>query len=284
MTEQPIVNYSRVLVTLALLFVAACRNDGESPSARRYLDMFEIDRVFPHTDPRSDLIMTRYRLLERPEVQANLKLSPDQVRGVRNAYTASWAQIPGLSDFVAGQRKKMTGLSEDARKLCILEQSRGIDRITADFFRDKLSELLSRKQQERLDQLVIQVHGPVIIAVDGRIATQLGIGSQQMERIKSLLSKTDRDIVPALQRFGRGFIAGYSVGETAEAREREQTELIARLPKMICQRDSAILDILTDGQQKAFRNLQGQPLQVEWNPWELLRIPFSEESRVEDRH
>ncbi len=267
----------KILTIIAvLLFVTSCRDSGDPPSARRYLDMFELNRVFPDADPCADFVTTRFRLLERPEVQADLKLSPDQLREVQRIYATPCSQVPGLSGFIAGQRKKVSGLSGEARESCNIETRRGINRITADFYSEELTELLSKKQQKRLDQLVIQVHGPIIIAFDTNVASTLVIRLDQMEQIRSLLNKTDQDISPALQRFGRGFISGYGIGETDKSRELEMTNLITRLRQMITERDEAIQGVLTNDQRKKYRNLQGPPLQIEWNPWNLLQLPFEE--------
>jgi hypothetical protein len=276
-----VVIYKKILPAIALLFMASCSHEEHFPStsARRYLDMLEISRAMPElVDPRADLVETRYLLIERQEVQADLQLSSNQLSDAQNALSASSDQIPGLNDFVADQKAKEEGLPPDARKACIAETNLGVSRILQEFYREKLAELLLEKQRNRLDQLVIQVHGPVLIVIDDNMATQLGVDSRQMEQVKSLLSKTDRDILPLLQRFGRGFIAGYGGSETEESRYREQADLIARLPEMISKRDRAILQILTDDQRKKFCDLQGSPLQIAWNPWNILQIPFHKES------
>jgi hypothetical protein len=276
-----VVIYKNIFPAIALLFMASCSHEEHFPStsARRYLDMSEISRAMPKLmDPRADLVTTRYLLIERQEVQADLQLSSNQLRDAQNAFSASADQIPGLNDFVADQKAREEGLPPDARKAHIAETNRGVSRILNDFERKKLSELLLEKQRNRLDQLVIQVHGPVLIVIDDNLATQLGVDSRQMEQIKSLLRKTDRDILPLLQRFGRGFIAGFSPSETEESRQCEQADIIARLPEMISKRDRAILQILTDDQQKKFCDLQGPSLQIAWNPWNILQVPFNKES------
>ncbi|MBN2218002.1 MAG: hypothetical protein JW719_11560 [Pirellulales bacterium] len=238
--------------------------------------MFELNRVFPNAVPSADFVTTRFRLLERPEVQAELKLSPVQLRDVQKIYTAPSSQIPGLDGFIAEQRKKMSDLSGEALKSFNREMWRAINRIEEDFLSKELTKLLSRKQRERLDQLVIQAHGPIIIAYDTNVASALVVLPDQMEQIRSLLNKTDEDIIPELQRFGRGFISGLGTGETEESRASEMTNLIARLRRMIAERDGEILRGLTDGQRKKYRNLQGQPLKIEWDPWNFIRIPFEE--------
>ena len=81
-------------------------------------------------------------------------------------------------------------------------------------------------------------------------------------------------IIPALQKFGRGFISGYGPGENEQTREREMNDLITRLRRMITERDNKILNALSDDQRKTWIGLQGEPLQIEWSPWDLLKVPF----------
>lgn len=159
--QLAIMNERRIaIILLTALVFAGCKAKTPEPTARLYLDMFEIERYAPHADPQASLMTTRFRLLERPEVQTDLGLSQDQMQAIRVAYNTPWKEIPGLSDFIAEQEQKKQGLSENDRKAANLEFSRGISRKTGDFHSRKLSEILTPQQQERLNQLLIQVHGP----------------------------------------------------------------------------------------------------------------------------
>jgi len=214
----------------------------------------------------------------RPEVQTDLQLTQDQLIEAQNAYNSLSKQIPGLDEFIAAQKEKNANLSEEELASQNFETMRGISRIMSDFYFQKLKTILTSRQNDRLDQLVLQVHGPVLIFVQTNLVSALQISPDQMKRIQEVISETDPEITPTLQKFGRGFISGYSPGETEESREHEMKELITSLHRLIKQRDERILQVLTEEQRRQFGNLQGTPLEIKWNPWEFLREPFSQSS------
>ncbi len=269
-------NEKRILTVLVSLFLlTGCAGETTQTSARRHLDYFELSRVADHTDLQADyLLTTRFRLLECSEVQADLGLSYDQVLAVQSAYKTPWKEIPRLSDFIAEQKEKKQNVSEDERTSHNLESSRGISRRTADFHGQKLSEILTTQQSDRLAQLVLQVHGPVLIMVQTNLQGSLAISPDQIKAINTAVRAADREIIPDIQKFGRGFISGYGPGETEQTRQREMNDLITRLRRLITERDKKTLDALSDGQRKAWADLQGKPLQIDWSPWDLMRQPF----------
>jgi hypothetical protein len=55
------------IILLAASVLAGCKATTPGPTARLYLDMFEIERYAPHADQQASLMTTRFRLLERPE-------------------------------------------------------------------------------------------------------------------------------------------------------------------------------------------------------------------------
>lgn len=271
-------NQKRILTVLAVTFaLAGCNPMPTEPTARLYLDMFEIERYAPHADAQASLMTTRFRLLERSEVQVDLVLSQDQMQAIRAACKTPWKGIPGLGDFIAEQKKVKEGLSEDDRKAANMESSRGISRRTADFHSQKLSQILTPQQGERLSQLLIQAHGPVMIMVETNLVSALAITPEQMTNLIAQVRQADREIIPDLQKFGRGFISGYGPGETEETRDREMKELITRLRRLISERDNRILGVLSDDQKKIWSSLQGKPLQIDWSSWDLMKTPFEKE-------
>ena len=103
-------NKRRILTILATVFVLArCTGAGPEPAARLYLDMFEIDRYASHADPNASLITTRFRLLERPEVLTDLRLSEEQMVAIRSVYKTPGEDIPGFSGFIAEQKESEAG-------------------------------------------------------------------------------------------------------------------------------------------------------------------------------
>ncbi len=268
-------NERTVLIILATTFLLAdCAGAEPELAARRYLDTFEIDRYAAHADPNASLITTRFRLLDRPEVQTDLRLSAKQVVSVQNVYKTPWKDIPGFSEFIGEQKRAKQGLSEKERIVQNMESSRKISRLTADSHGRQLNEILTASQRDRLDQLVRQAHGPVLILVQTNLQSDLALSPDQIKGITAAVHKADREIIPTLQEFGRGFISGYGPGENELIRERKMNELITRLQRMIGERDTKILNALSDDQRETWTALQGNPLQVEWSPWDLMKEPF----------
>jgi Spy/CpxP family protein refolding chaperone len=114
----------------------------------------------------------------------------------------------------------------------------------------------------------------VLLVFDTELVSELGIDSRQMKQMREVVSKTDREMIPTLQKFGREFISGYGANETEQDRIREMNELIPRLQQMMRQRDNSILQILTAQQRNQFETRQGKPLSIRWDSWEFMRIPF----------
>jgi hypothetical protein len=262
------------IILLAASVLAGCKAETPEPSARLYLDMFEIERYAPHADPQASLMTTRFRLLERSEVQTDLGLSAGQTDAIQAVYKTPWKEIQGFSDFIAAQKEKKQDLPEDKLVAHNIESGLGIQRLTADFHGRKLSEILTSRQQERLDQVLIQAHGPVLVMVQTNLASVLAITPEQMKELTAQVHEADREIIPDLQKFGRGFISGYGPGETEETREREMKELVTGLRRLINERDDKILEALSEHQRRKWFDLQGKPLKIEWSPWELMKTPF----------
>ena len=239
-------------------------------TARRYIDMFELDR-----SPK-DFLSDRYRLLAQAVVQTELKLSPTQAAAIEKAWNTPEKEIPGLTEFIAGYRKDRDrpNLTKRERTVLNTEAIRGITKLCDDFHQQKLREILEPKQRQCLDELLIQMRGPILIVVDPRLASRLGIGSDQITAIKGVVSETDKQFIPSLKKFGRGFISGYGPNESEQDRDREMKGLIDRLGRLIKNRDERILQLLTEEQAKRWKALQGTPVPILWNPWEFLLEPF----------
>lgn len=268
-------NERTVLAVLAGVFVLANgAATGAEPPSRRQIDMFEIDRYASFADPIASLMTTRFRLLERREAQTDLHLSEEQMVAIQDLYKTPWNDIPGLSDFIAEQKKEKQGLSEEERISQNMESSRRTMRLAADFHSKKLNEILTAPQRDRLDQLIRQTHGPVLILVQPKLQSALAMSPDQIKDLTASVREADRRIIPVLQEFGRGFISGYGPGEDEQTRERSMKELVTRLRRMIGERDDGILNALSGDQRKTWTDWQGKPLKIEWSPWDLMREPF----------
>lgn len=258
------------------ILLAGCQPHETSPSARRYIDFFEIDRISDITDPQSALVTVQFRVLERPEVQADLALSKEQALSLQKAYNTAMDQIPGMDEFKAQRKaaKQKTGLTKEESISQNLESSRQIKKITSQFRTRELQRILTPTQRDRLHQIVLQVRGPLLLLLDAELASALEINSDQTRRMREVADKADVELIPRLQKFGRGFISGYGQNETQQKRTNEMGSLIPKLTEMIKQRDRRILQILTARQIDQFKTRQGKPLKLDWDSWDFLQEPF----------
>lgn len=262
-------------LTGCAMLLTVCQAQSTNQSARRYVDFFEIDRVSQATDPQTEIVKTQFRVLERPEAQADMGLSQEQIASLKKAYQAPDGKIPGLQEFIAERRaSKKAGLTQEERTSRNLETSRQMGRITARYQSQELQHVLILSQQARLRQIVLQVRGPVLVVLDTNLASELGVDSHQLDEMRGVVSNSDREMIPLFQKFGRGFISGYGANETEQTRTREMNELVPHLRQMVSQRDDGILRILTAQQTEHFRSLQGKSLSIQWDAGEFMRLPF----------
>jgi hypothetical protein len=240
------------------------------PSARRYVDHFEFDRH------REDLLSDQFRLFSHPVVQAELKLSSVQVVCAEKTWRTPDKEVPNVVQLLSARKEQMArpNLTEQERKAISDESLRRCNDLRSEFLQQKLREFLDLKQRQRLDELLIQMRGPVLIAVDPRLTTSLRVPSNQLAAIKNVISETDKQIIPCLARFGRGFISGFEANETAADRDGEMKGLIADIERLLTSRDDQILQLLTEEQRQRWKVLQGTPLRIQWDPWEFLLEPF----------
>lgn len=261
---------------VAALLLAGCAAQEPSRSARRPIDFFEIGRLSDVTDPQTELVTTKFRLLERAEVCSDMGLSQEQSNAVRKVYETPWEQIPGLTEFRAQQKaaRQQAALTQEERASLNRASSRGIGRITAEFRTQQIQAILSPQQVERLEQLVLQARGPLMLVIDTNLAAALKLRPDQMQRMHDAVQQADEKMLPALQKFGRGFWAGYSANETADTRTRKMNALILRLRRMVEERDEALTRVLTPEQQSQLKAQEGKLLPIEWDPWEFMKEPF----------
>ena len=270
---------SAVMIVVLGMASAAEMGQADLPAAataRRYIDIFELTRY------REDLVSDQYGLLSQPVVQAELKISPSQALAIKKAW---WGphdkEIPGLAEFTSRHKEKIArpNLTKEERLALNDEARRGVSDLTSKFLRQQLREILDAKQRQRLEELLVQMRGPVLIVVDPTLASRLDVRSDQLTAIKNVISETDKQIGPTLAKFGRGFISGMGAGETEQSRDREMKEAITQLMRLIPERDSRILKSLTESQGKHWRALQGAPIQIQWDPWEFLLSPFEKKAK-----
>jgi hypothetical protein len=265
---------------VSALLLAGCARQEPSRSARRPIDFFEIDRLSEVTDPETELVRTKFRLLERAETCSDMGLSQEQSNAVRRVYETPYAQIPGMTEFRAQQKaaRQKAGLTQQERASLNFATGRGMGRIWAQFSTQQLLAILLPQQGERLEQLLLQARGPLMLVIDTNLAAALKLSPEQMQRMRDVVRQADEKIIPVFRKFGRGFWAGYSANETEATRTRKMSALIPRLRRMIGERDKSILRILTAEQNDQLKARQGNLLPIQWDPWDFMKEPFEKEN------
>jgi LTXXQ motif family protein len=261
------------------LLLAGCARQEPSRSARRPIHLFEFRRLPEVTDHQRELVTTKFHLLERAETCSDMGLSQEQSNAVRRVYETPYEQIPGLTEFRAQQKaaRQKADLTQQERASLNFATGRGMGRIWAQFSTQQLQAILSPRQGERLEQLVLQARGPLMLVIDTNLAAALKLSPEQMQRMRDVQRLADEKMDPVFHEFLRGFLAPFSANETAATREREMSALIPRLRRMIGKRDKSILRILTPEQNDQFKARQGSPLSIQWDPWDCLKGPFEKE-------
>ncbi len=239
--------------------------------------MFEISKQSSAAG-QADLADIRFYLLARPEVQEDLAVSTNQLARIKQTYRTPYKEIPELNEFITNQKEKRNAVPEDHRREHNLQSARGIAKLFGNYAQAQLEDILASEQRQRLDQLVLQTRGPVLILVQTRLASALAITPEQMKELSAQVREADQEIIPDLQKFGRGFISGYGPGETEELRERKMKKMIKRLRRLIRERDCKILDTLSGEQRKKWFELHGKALKIDWDPWDLIKTPFEKEN------
>jgi hypothetical protein len=145
-------------------FVASCPCLGDDGSARRYAEFMGNDELF-----------LTFCLLERGDVQHELKMTAKQVAIVKHVPCATAREIPGLTELLTKNRKRQsdpTLSASDKEKLAKAVHSDMKSHIEA-YQHKELSCTLSANQRQRLDELLMQMRGPIAVLDNPAISSKL---------------------------------------------------------------------------------------------------------------
>jgi hypothetical protein len=261
---------------IAALLLAGCAAQEPIRNARRPVDFFEISRFSKTSEPETELVTTQFRLLERAEVCSDMGISQEQSNALRKVYETPWTQLPGWTEFRAQDQaaRQKPGLTQEERIALNFATSRGMGRVAAQFWTQEIRAILSPQQGERLEQLLLQARGPLMLLIDTNLAAALKLSPEQTQRMADAVRQADGRMIPTFQQFGRGFLAGFSANETAESRRGAMNAQIPQLRRMVEERDQALTRVLTPEQQSRLKAREGKPLPIEWDPWEFVKEPF----------
>ncbi len=135
--------------------------------------------------------------------------------------------------------------------------------LTEDGSRSQLQAVLDPPQMVRLNQLLIQMRGPVIIVTDTNIQSQLQLSADQTATLSNTVSRYEFWRWPFINRYGRQQVAGI-VRQSMDERLAELDALYLATTEIIKDRDKDLLHTLSNEQRRVFEQLGGRPLSIAW--------------------
>jgi hypothetical protein len=169
-------------------------------------------------------------ILMNPQVQAELKLTEDQIAKLREALRPAGG--PGGPGGAGGGRGGF-GADPQAREQMRLEQEK------------KIKEILSAEQYKRYQQISLQLEGPSALARK-EIADKVGLSDSQREKIQALIEEQRATM--------RDMFQGGAGGDRQAMMEEMQ--------KLRKETDQKILGLLTAEQKKTWEAMLGKPFQL----------------------
>ena len=266
---------------LPTLVVALCLGCslclGDDGSARRYAEFTGHNDLFP-----------AFCLLEREDVQHELKITAEQIAKVKQICNATDHEIPGLVELMAAYRKQQSdvSLSESGRKKLRDSFSADLKNCIREFENRELSSTLSAVQRQRLAELVIQMRGPVGLLEDPALSGELQLGDEQLTAMKQVVKDYDAELKLLQARYGRQQISGKRyANETPEDRQKELEGLFHVIREIERARDGDLLLKLTPQQLVSWTAIQGKLFPITWPATTVLDVPFyvpAQQSQRED--
>ncbi len=241
---------------------------GDNGSARRYADFKWYDDLF-----------LEFCLLERGEVQHELKMTAEQIAKVKHIPRATAREIPGLMELLAKNRKRQSDptLSASDKKKLGKAASDEMISCTNAYQRKELSATLSASQKQRLGELVIQMRGPIAIVDDLAVSSKLQLSDKQKTSMKETVKDYGEELKWLQGRYGRQQISGLHKDETREDRQKELEALFVVIRAIEKERDADLLLELTSDQLALWQEIQGKPLPIAWPPTSVSDSPFDEQ-------
>jgi hypothetical protein len=221
-------------------------------------------------DPQPiDITMHKYALLEQPPVQQALRVFDGQMKELITSFKTPVNQIPELSAFMLEQqvRSKEPGISREAAEALGRVTMQGMGQLISLFHEAKLREILTSKQLERLDELIVQMRGPILLALMPDLAVKVELDSAEQAAVLHLVQEQLADIAPRVK----------SIVQLFEQETLSSTELRVRvrsLIRILQERDAAILACLPPEKCARFVHMQGESIALDWDASKLMGLPF----------
>jgi hypothetical protein len=232
-----------------------------------------------------------FSLLDRTEVQKDLRLSHEQIRTIKHIWHAPDKDIPGLSEAVYRQRKakadsKVSESDKNKRKQAF---SAELDRLIEAYRRKELLATLSAAQTKRLSELLIQMRGPIVLLDDAEIKARFRFSEKQlieMQKTVKYFEQDDRtsllapspDLSALIRRYARQQISAIMPHQTEADLQEELNALFIVIRAMERERDASLLMDLTPEQLSLWSKTRGASLAIAWPPTSIRDDPFPDVS------
>lgn len=176
------------------------------------------------------------RLLLIPQVQAELKMTEEQVAKVREALGgAGGPGGRGAFGGGAGGGGGFGGGDPQAREQMRLEQEK------------KVKEILTAEQYKRYQEIALQQEGPASFARK-EVADKLGLSDSQRQKVNAILEEQRATMRDMFQGGGGG---------------GDRQAMMETMQKLREERNAKLLAILTPEQKKIWEGMLGKPFQFQ---------------------
>ncbi len=252
-------------ISFVLIFclqaVIAFADDG---SARRFAGL---DR---------DAMTTKYFLLSTTEVQTDLKLNDSQIQLLKDAMLTSTTNIPGIIELRNSREKLIeTAHSEKERAEIRGARNEKVRFLIYQNWKVNLQNALSSGQSNRLDEIFLQMEGPGEILNDTNLITELHLTKGQADQMKNVTNSYHEFLFLMRGRFLSLQIQPIRKRDSGDV--DSELDCLGRVIKEVEKdQDEGLLAVLNNDQRRAWDNLCGVPLSIDWKADYFSDVPFQQ--------
>jgi hypothetical protein len=190
-----------------------------------------------------------HSLLSETSTVENLALTPDQQASLRAVYTIQWEAIPAVSNLLV--RSKSVAWST---RHSLLNEA---DRVASEYKLKQVATVLHPDQWRAVQSMLWREKGLSVVIYDEGVRAQLGVTTDQLERMQQDASRYNPLLDGLNQRLGRQRVAGLRPDEDMSGRQQE-VECIERVMQALrADRDRDVRAVLTEEQRSKWDVLVG---------------------------
>jgi len=178
------------------------------------------------------------QLINRPEVQTELKLTDEQKRQIQDILNKAREDMQGLME-----NARASGGGPEEMQRMFLEHNQAITK--------KINAVLTPEQAKRLKEIGIQAQG-IRAILDPEVQKELGLSADQKAQIQRAQQENQRAMMEAFQG-QRGGGGGGNVDREAMREARD---------KMNKQFEEALTKVLTPEQAQKLKEMGGAPFKL----------------------